>query len=390
MSYVDVAVGIGMFILFFGLVLMLSINYLARTPIGGIVITEIREKAIKLFKQFFSTAGTPSNWEETGEIPSELGLITTIYRIPIAAEEKNVSGRVNEPVTIKLTFDDDCVNKAWNNTVRIYDENFNETEYELAKQVFCTSQFLNESFVTFKVNISKNENKNFYVYYSNDSGIPSKNYSLTFSTGGWSPTNGDSWTEAKTYWNSYGSSGSIDTNCTEKWRGNASIQISGTFASNSLGLEYNPTSLITGINNSWYISAWLYVDDMTGLNGVNVSISDGSNTIETRITDVTSETWYHFERELSSSKWDGWSTFNASKGIDFIRFYMTNSTAGITGVEKVDELHFELKPLEIKDFPEQSVAVVSRKKVEALNNISYEQLREITGEDYKFRIEISG
>ena len=143
MSYVDLAIGIGMFLLFFALVISLSINYLIRTPQTALVITELREKATQLFDQFFSSEGTPADWEETSSAPSELGLITTIQRIPITVEEENVSDRVNEPVTVLLIFDEDCANKVWNNTVRVYDENFDEIEYELAEDVFCTSQFLN-------------------------------------------------------------------------------------------------------------------------------------------------------------------------------------------------------------------------------------------------------
>lgn len=389
MGYADLAVGIGMFIFFFALVLTFSINYLGRRPSETLVIMELGDKAVNLFEKLFKTEGTPSDWEEMGEIPSELGLITTIYRIPILVKENNASERLNEPVTIKLVFDGKCLNKVWNNTVRMYDENFNEIKYELAKQVFCTSQFLNESYITFKVNISANEDKHFWIFYSNDTEVPSRNYALTFNANSWLPTDGDSWTEATGNWNRYGgSSGSPAINSTHKWRGVVSIEIDGTFDSNSLGLEYNPTSPITGINNSWYIDAWLYVDDVSNLNGINVSLSDSSDTITKQITDITSSKWYHFERALTSSEWDGWDTFNASKGIDFVAFYMTNSTSGITKTMKVDEFHFEWKPLEVKDYPEETITVVSRKKIEALENISFDELKEITGENYKFRIEI--
>jgi len=69
---------------------------------------------------------------------------------------------------------------------------------------------------------------------------------------------------------------------------------------------------------------------------------------------------------------------------------MINSSAGLTRQLKVDELHFELQPLVVTAFPEKVEEVVSRKKIDALYNISYIELKDITGEDYKFRIVITG
>ena len=67
---------------------------------------------------------------------------------------------------------------------------------------------------------------------------------------------------------------------------------------------------------------------------------------------------------------------------------MLNSTPAITRQLKVDEFHFELEPLEVKAFPEDIEEVVSNKKISALRNLTYEHLREVIGEDYRFRIEI--
>jgi hypothetical protein len=67
---------------------------------------------------------------------------------------------------------------------------------------------------------------------------------------------------------------------------------------------------------------------------------------------------------------------------------MVNSTADITRQLSVDEAHFELKPLQVKAFSEERETVISGKKISALNNLTYDQLMDATGEDYKFRIEI--
>ncbi len=390
MSYVDLAVSIGFFLFFIALILGLSIRYFVKVPVE-ISIEEYRDAAINMFERFFSTSGTPADWEDTGNVPSELGLTKSIYKIPIIIEELGTAARTNEPVIANLVFDEECSNITWNNTVRVYDSNLNEYEYELVNPVNCSGQFLNESYIRFKVNISQGEEKSFLVFYSEDSGVPGANYTMTYSTSSWVSSSGDSWSEATTSWSRYGgSSASPETNSTVKMRGAASVQIKDTFDSKKLGLKYEPGSAITGVSNGWYIDSWIYVDDLSGISSVNVSISESDDTITTSISSssMSNAIWYHFEKNLSSSEWEDWSTFDASNYIYNITFYMVNSTAGITRQLKVDEVHFELPPLVVKPFPEKIEDVISMKKLNALNNLTYDQLRDVTGEDYKFRIEI--
>ena len=390
MSYVDLAVSIGVFLFFMALVIGLSIQYFVKVPVG-ISIEEYREAAINMFERFFSTSGTPADWEDTDNVPSELGLTKSIYKIPITIEEPGTATRTDEPAIVNLVFDEDCSNISWNNTVRVYDSNLNEHEYELVNPVVCSSQFLNESYIRFKVNISQSEEKSFLVFYSEDNGIPGANYTVSYSTSSWVPSSGDSCSEATTSWSLYGgSSASPETNSTVKMRGAASVQINDTFDSKKLGLKYEPGSAITSVSNGWYIDSWIYVDDLSSVASVNVSISENGDTIITSISSssMSSGLWYHFEKNLSSSEWEDWSTFDASNGIDNITFYMVNSTADITRQLKVDEVHFELRPLVVKSFPEEIEGVIAMKKLNALNNLTYDQLRDVTGEDYKFRIEI--
>lgn len=389
MSYIPLAIGLGLFLIFLTITLLYSINYFTNIP-ASITIDQFREKALDLLNQLLGSGGSPDNWEDTNQVPSQLGLNLEIYRIPVTVRELGISSRQNEPVIVSISFDDECENKAWNNSVRVYDENFVASKYEFWDNVSCSQQYLNQSYLVFNVNISQNENKKFWIYYSSDNETSSPNYTVTYNTGSWLPNDGDSYSNSLTSWSRYGgSTGTPALNSTSKRKG-SSIEISGTFDLNKLGLEYNPVSSITGVSNGWYVDAWINVDDVTGLSGLNVSLSDNNSTISTTITNITSSTWYHFEKELSSSEWNDWGSFNASNGIDFIRFYMLNSTQVTSGTMKIDELHFELKPLEVKVFPEEKISVVSSKKVESLQNLTYDELRNVLGEDYNFRIEITG
>ena len=393
MSYIDLAFGIALFILFFSMVLTLSIRHFVQTP-ATLTIEEYRQKAVDMLGDLFGKMGSPENWEDTGRTPSELGLIVHVYKVSISIEEPGISDRQNEPVIVKLSFDEECSNHAWNNTVRVYDSTLNETNFEFVNPVVCSSQYLNESYARFKVNISRNEKKSFYVYYYGDNGIPSPDYTITYSTASWASASGDDWTEAVgSVWSEYGGAGaSPSANSTIKMQGTASIQIKDSFNSASaLGLKYDPASSIIGVSNGWYLDAWLYVDDLSNVAAVNVSISDGSNVIMANVTgSMAGGEWYHIERNLSSSQWDRWANFDASNGIDNITFYMVNSSAGVTRQLKVDGVHFELRPLTAIAFPTKMEDMVSRKKVDALNNLTYSELKEATGEDFEFRIKITG
>lgn len=391
MSYVDMAVGFGIFILFLAFILVQTINYFSSVPVVA-RISEFRDKATDFFESAFKSELT-TEWDLAG-MPAELELKLNMYEVIVTVKEPGDSARTNESVTVNVTFDEDCENKTWNSTVRVYDENGNEVTSWLSNVASCSGQYLKYADVIWKVNISANQTKKFSVYYSDDSGVSDPSYtSLVYDSDSWVPTAGDSsWTEAATDWTAYNggsSSPTIDTN--DKKVGDSSINTTRTFSSTNITLEYNPPSSITGVSNGWYLRAWLKVDDTTSLSDVKVAVSDGTSTpYKDILSDMSSNTWYLFEKELSSTVWtDNWGTFNASEGIDFVRFYITNSTPSLTRTLKIDDLRFEKKPLEVKEFPAKKIPAISSRKVKALRNYAYEQLKKGIGEDYKFVIEIA-
>jgi hypothetical protein len=316
--------------------------------------------------------------------------MSTIYKIPITVEEKGASARTNEPVMARLTLDDECLNMAWNTTIRLYNADLNITSYEAVNQVPCSGNMLNESYIRFNANVSQGEKELYYIFYTNDSGVAAPSYSMSYSVSTWTPASGDAWTEGTTYWGVYGGSvGSSAANSNVHLIGTYSVEVNGGFDATKLGLQYNPAGTFSGVSDGEYIDAWLYVNDTTGLSSVTVLLNDGSESITYAISasSLDSGRWYHLSRNLTSSQWTGWSSFN-SAAIDYVSIYMTNSTAEIARDLKVDGLHFGPWPLEVTVFPTESEIAVSRKKVDAMNNMSYDDLRAVLGEDYRFRIEI--
>jgi len=382
----DLPIALAIFLAIFLTVVVVVVNYLSGL-LSLTSIQELRQKAESVFDLLFKTQG-PQNWEQSGKIPAAPGVLLQLKKIPVLVTEISGINRTNEPVEISVIFDDDCGNTTWNDTVRVYDNDLNQVASNLTEQNFCSSQFLRNATVIFNVNISAGESKRFGIYFSDDQNIEASNYTMSSSTASWIPNDGDTWTESTADWSRYGgSSGTVSLDTGSKKTGAASINITGTFDSQALGLVYNPSSSITGVSNGWYLRAWLFVDNTANLNNINVSVSDGSNLITLNASDITSNTWYLFEKNLSQTVWANWSSFDASNGIDFVRFFATNTTTGLTRTFKIDSLRFERAPLETVTFPKQTIEAISSSKIKQLRNISSEEITAV-GEGYGFRVEI--
>lgn len=385
MNYVDFSIAVSIFLFFFVIMIIFITNYFS--GFSGLTRTsEYRVMAENLYKQFFSGEGRPTDWEEDAtKTPVQIGLSDTLYAVPFLVEEDAGTARINEPLTIYFNFD---ASKAWNNTLRIYNTTDDTQEYNFTEASFSSSQFLSNVNMTFLINISANEKKKYWLYYSADQDITAPSYSVTYDTASWIPNDGDSYTEATTSWATYVGSGTITADSDGKL-GDNSINITGTFNGTGMGMKYDPDSDITGVSNGWYIHMLLYIDNITSIDNVYLVLDDGSETITYDVkSGLASEEWATISVEISSS-WNGWSSFNATDGIDYAGVYAVNSTSGLTRTIKVDAMRFTLKPLTVKKFPEEELNALAEDKLKAFRSVNYDELRKIFGENYKYRIEIS-
>ncbi len=402
MNYIDFAIAVSLFIFFFAAVIMFTTNYFSRYS-GLTKTSELRPVAESLFNVLLKRKGIPEDWDLNYSVsPVKVGLMEDLYMVPIIIEETNGSARTDEPVTVRITFDENCQNKTWNTTLRLYDEDDNEVNIEILNTTFCTNQFSNVSNITWNVNLSANQIKKYYLYYSPDDNVTEPNFiPLAYNTSSWIPSDRDEWTDNETanfsYWSrNNGVSGFITNDTTNKIRGNSSINISDTFPSNSMfGLNYNETDNITGLSNYWYLDVWLYVDNTSGLSEFRVYVRNPPSGSPWMYTDVlgnmTSAEWYHFVKILDPNQWDvtGGGTFNASNGIDNLYFNLYNSSSGLTRTLKVDGLHFKKEPLTVKIFPEEYTNSISYNKFDTMKNLSYDELKKTIGE-YKLSVKIDG
>jgi hypothetical protein len=392
MNYIDFATAVAMFLFFIAMVLSLTTNYFSN--LSSLKTSELSSLAESLFKIVLNQKGIPENWnQDSGMKPVQIGLAEDLYLAYFLVTENAGSNRTEEPVTAHIIFDEDCYNKSWNNTVRIYDEDDKELNTEISNTSFCMSQFLNQSDITWKVNISANQTKKYYLYYSPDNEIENLNYTvLTYNTSSWNPSDRDSWTETTIDWSiNGGSSGTVTNDTINKIRGNSSVNITDTFSSdNILDLIYNPPDNITGVSNDWYMDVWIYLDNTSNLDYFFI-ILWGGDILHRATVDIlpnlTSSSWYHFVGglELGGLFYPG---YYYSEGIDWISFYLKNNTPGLTRTIKIDGLHFKKKSLEVKIFPEEKISAVSETKFDALKNLSYDEVRNTICEICEFRIVI--
>jgi len=392
MNYFDFAVAVGIFLFFIAMVLTLSTNYFSN--IYSLTRTsEFRSVAESLFKPIFGGKGIPENWHQDSSVsPVQIGLAEDLYLVHFLVKEDTGLNRTNEPVIAHIIFDENCQNESWNNTIRMYDEDNKELNIKISNTTFCTSQYLNQSDITWEVNISANQAKKYYLYYSPDD-VTNPNYpSLSYNTSSWIPSDGDAWTETTADWSREGGTSGTPTDDTvTKIRGNSSVNITDTFNAYYLGLEYNPENNINGINNSWYLDVWLYVDDFTDLNYIYLMVAHNMTSyVYTTFSGLISGVWYHFERQLDPSLWTQFGIFDAAEGIDRVIFDMYNSTPDLTRTLKIDGLHFKKKSLEIKTFPEEKINAVSSSKFDLLKNLSYDEVRDTLSGNYEFRIDVGG
>jgi len=176
-SKIDFAIAVGLFFMILAFLLKLVFNQVS-TTLSLSYTSDLQTKAYDFFNALQS--GIPSNWEEFNRPPVRIGIISDIYRIPIVVMEKNSTDRNNVTINLTVDLDNNCINRAWNNTVRVYDQNATEITSSLFNQTFCTSGYLNKTDLVLNLSLNANQNRTFFIYFSPDKNISAPSYSLSF------------------------------------------------------------------------------------------------------------------------------------------------------------------------------------------------------------------
>ncbi len=126
---------------------------------------------------FFDSKGIPEDWETMNTTPVRIGLQDTTNRIPIILKDNSGVNKTNEEIDIYLALDEQCRYNVYNNSIRLYDSFFNETNFTFYNATYCSGNYLKEANIQFLINLTGNSSKTYYLYYSNKT-EPWKNYTL--------------------------------------------------------------------------------------------------------------------------------------------------------------------------------------------------------------------
>jgi len=431
MNYIDFAIASSIFIIFFATALMFSTNYFSN--LSSLTKTsEFRSISENFFRIFFESKGVPENWEDYSNTPVKIGLAEDLYKIPILLKETSGYNRINELISRHILFDENCENKTWNNTVRVFDENYNELVYKLSDETFCFSQYLKEANITWEVNVSVSQIKKFFIYYSSENNVnpPISSRNLT-TVGIWHLDEGSgSTTYDETGNNNDGTlyNGTQVSSQEPTWTSSCK---SGNCLRFDGSNDYVSTSTdLSSFTNATF-EAWLYPRNVTG--GTNwqpiiwtgtsgnsgIAIWNGGfhgyhsgNTMV--FAPASANEWVHIVvtyeglpvnptvkiYKNGSLAQTGISTYN--RPLDSNLFIATTSNFYSYFNGTVDEVRiynralspeeinasYYASPLTKKTFPEEKITAVSATKFDALKNISYDDVRKTVGENYKFNLEV--
>lgn len=436
---VSFIVASSLFLLFIALILVSAINYFIRTPESATIL-ELRSKTKDLFDVFFGSGGITTNERVT----------TNLYRIPLILEERNGTTRTNEPVSLNVEFHELCSQPiSWNDTVRVYDQNFLELPSRISYQQFCTSQWLNTSQVAFIVNMTANEKKIIYVYTINNTDTTAPNHNTTLrgywkfdETSGTLAQDSSGWENNGTTIN--GTDRCANGNC-PLWAtgiyGNA-IQLDGSndyvnvSDSASVNLTWNVLTLSAWVNFNGTVSTdntqriisktagsgseqyeLLYTSDSftNTQNRFRFDIRNSSTFVSlyTNETFTSTNRWYHVAGVYNSSHViiyvDGREK-NTSQHIGLITGRVSDvnigrlSTGGHNLNGTIDEVRIYNESLSasrianldirsnqiltVSTLPPETISAISASEVQKLSARDYPELKSLFGGDYDFRIEI--
>jgi hypothetical protein len=178
-SKIDFAVATGLFILFWGVLIVGTMNYLENYR-NLATSSEMRTIAWNVYNALFASKGVPTNWQDYRYTPVKIGLITDLYRATINITETNGTSRGTITVNATINFDSGCERNIKENTVRLYDSDITEVQFQLYNQTYCGASYLKAADLAFALALSANQAKFFYVYFSSEKYVTAAGYSVSF------------------------------------------------------------------------------------------------------------------------------------------------------------------------------------------------------------------
>jgi hypothetical protein len=424
-----------MFLLFFGAIIIFTTNYFSNMQ-GLAKESEFRGMASNFFEQIFGKKGVPENWYSQSGNPVQAGLIGDLYQIPIIVEGNNYN-KTDELISINLTFDKNCENNVKNSSVRVFSEDYDEINFRMTNQVFCSDSFLKTANLIWLDNISANQKKNYFVYYSQDN-INNPNYTVNSSLIG--------------YWNFNENYGNIAHDSSINNNDGVINEANWNSGKYEYGLEFdgindyvnvgNPAALQFNNTNSFSIAIWFKINSITsgGYDSIfykqasanrfsygyhfeqgipNLTFSVGKAYVGDNVAYSNSlfqtGAWYYVVGVYSSSESKVKLYINGSLSsqtdytygdlayandllyiggdVDQSDRYFNGTIDEVRIYNRVlseDEINasYYSPPITVKIFPEEKISGLSIDRILAIRNKSVDDIRKTLSGDYKFKIEV--
>lgn len=182
-SQIDFVIALGIFFVFVGVLIIFMLNYISSyTSIVG--TSELSTTAYSIYNSLFSGKGVPADWEDKDYTPLKVGLIEDLYVVPIRITDKSDGAISNSTINVSVTLDAQCLNRSWETTVRLYDENNVEMAADFYNQTFCpgADRYMYTADTVFNITLSAYQTKFFYLYFSPDQSIGATDYYHPFPT----------------------------------------------------------------------------------------------------------------------------------------------------------------------------------------------------------------
>ena len=425
---VDLIVASSIFIIFISAVFFYLFGFQKQVPSWQSLI-ELRKKAADLMNEILAQ-GKPENWEKENVLPSKIGLASSAYLIPILISDASGYNRINEPIAQEIVFDEDCRNIAWNGTIRIFDENFNEIPFKFVNQTFCPSGFLQKAILFFELNVPANSTRKLQIFFYNSTQVKPKDYGnfsslvlwLKFDEGSGNMVydysgNGNnghiygaSWVDGKVkkalnfdgvddYVNVSNFIGSFTQLTIEAWiypRNYSNyrkiIDFGGDYGG-GVGRRFTLQLAVDGIDvdldgglsglAKWFstpMNQWLHlVGTWNGTSFIRLYVNGEIKAENTQSPNITTLSILSSDAHIVGRRITAIDYFNGT--IDEVKIYNRVLTD-----EEIFS-HYQ-QPLSVKIFPKTQVSLISFEKIEALRNISYDLLKDVLQKGYDFRIEV--
>lgn len=433
---VDLIIAVSIFIIFIGSVIVYLVNISAEGP-QWTKLVEMRKTAVDFVNEIISR-GDPESWEKEKIIPSTIGLASSYYVIPFLILENSGYDRLNEAVTLVVNFDSECIGLVWNESLRIYDENFNEVPFKFVYQDFCNSGYLKSSILFLEINISANSSRTFQLFFSNSSSIKMKDYGSFSNLVLWLSFDDVFRNMTLDYSGNKNNGFLYDANSTNSDGETPPILVDGKFgkALSFDGLDDYVEVLHSPFldSSNYTINLWVKVNSLegrasgmisknsedgilsqtvygiftsetennlqfrSGTNSKNISYTDSENFHMLTFVVVNSGlSRVYLDSNLVASFTDNrisgdkplqigrskftWKAEYFNGTIDEVRIYNRALTS-----EEINSLY--RGPLQVFIFPRKEVNLISFEKMKNLKEIDYNLLKDIVKKGYNFRVEV--